>query len=267
MVVTDIDGTLVRHDKTLSDANVAAVGRLRDAGVAVTLISARPPSGIRWLADRLGLDGPLGAFNGGTLVMRDGAVRLAERLAPAIAARALALCDDPAVTLWLFADGHWYARGTDNPHTASERRSAGEEPVIVADFATLLARVDKIVAVSDDHDRLAEVETRVAAALGTDATVARSQPYYLDVTAPRGNKGDGVAALAEAFGVSLAEVAVIGDQRNDLPMIARAGVSVAMAQAPDVVRAAADHVARSNDDDGVADAIDRIILPLVASGR
>jgi hydroxymethylpyrimidine pyrophosphatase-like HAD family hydrolase len=103
----------------------------------------------------------------------------------------------------------------------------------------------------------------VTVALGAAATVSRSQAYYLDVTAPRGNKGDGVAALAAAFDLPLASVAVFGDQYNDLAMFERAGLSVAMGQAPEVVRAAATHVSRSNEDDGVADAINRFVLPVL----
>ncbi|MFZ2982544.1 MAG: HAD hydrolase family protein, partial [Sphingobium sp.] len=123
---------------------------------------------------------------------------------------------------------------------------------------------DKIVGVSDDHALLARLDGEIAAALGQDVTVGRSQPYYLDITAPRANKGDGVAALAAAIGVPLANVAVLGDERNDLPMFARAGLSIAMGQGPDAVRAAADRVTRSNEEDGVAHAIDEIILPEAA---
>ena len=98
---------------------------------------------------------------------------------------------------------------------------------------------------------------------GVTAPVSRSQPYYLDVTAPRGNKGDGIVVLAAVFGLPLAAVAVFGDQYNDLAMFKRAGISVAMGQAPEEVRAAASFVSRSNEDDGVADAIDRFVLPVV----
>ena len=96
--------------------------------------------------------------------------------------------------------------------------------------------------------------------MGDAATVARSQPYYLDITAPAANKGDGIAAIAQAAGVPLDQVAAIGDMANDLPMFARAGLSIAMGQAPEVVRAKARHVTATNDADGVAAAIDRYIL-------
>jgi hydroxymethylpyrimidine pyrophosphatase-like HAD family hydrolase len=99
------------------------------------------------------------------------------------------------------------------------------------------------------------------AAIGTRATIARSQPYYLDITHRLANKGDGIAALAKAAGLDLTQVAALGDMPNDLPMFARAGLSVAMGQAPADVQAAADATAATNEQDGVADAIMRFVRP------
>jgi HAD superfamily hydrolase (TIGR01484 family) len=200
LVISDVDGTLVRSDKTLSDAVVAAAGRLRDASVPFSLISARPPSGLLWIAERLGLEGQIGAFNGGTILGPDGRIISAAYLTPEDARATLAALKAAGVARWLFADGRWYAETTENPHVPSERRSAGAEPVIVPDLGRYLERVDKIVGISDDPEALARLERAVADTLGTRATVARSQPYYLDVTAPAANKGDGVAALARAAG-------------------------------------------------------------------
>jgi Cof subfamily protein (haloacid dehalogenase superfamily) len=263
--ISDVDGTLVRSDKTLSDGVVAAVRRLEAAGVRVSLISARPPSGMLWIARRLGLSGPIGAFNGGTLVNPDGSIVSAAYLPADVALRTLALIDRPDVIVWLFAEGQWHTSRLDDHYTPRERVSADQEPVVCDDFARFTDHVDKIVAVSSDHAMLAGLEAEVAAALGERATVARSQPYYLDITAPAANKGDGIAALAKAAGVDLADVAVTGDQRNDMPMFARAGLSIAMAQGPEEVRAAAMRVTGSNDEDGVAQAIDTILLPLVSA--
>ena len=260
LLVSDIDGTLVRNDKSLSDDVIAAVGRVRKAGLMMSLISARPPSGMLWIAQRLQLTNVLGAFNGGTILCPDGTIVAAERLKSEAATRALALLAHPAVTPWLFSDGLWYAQTIDGIYVPRESRAANVEPVSTKDFAGLLARVDKIVGVSDDHAVLVRLAASISATLGRDATVSCSQPYYLDITAPAVNKGDGLAVLARAAGVSLEEVAVIGDQRNDLPMFARAGLSIAMGQGPCEVLAAADRVTRSNEEDGVAHAIDEIIL-------
>src|SRR6185295_15131427 len=105
------------------------------------------------------------------------------------------------------------------------------------------------------------LEERAKEMIGARATIARSQAYYLDITHRLANKGDGIAALARAFGVELAQVAALGDMTNDLPMFARAGLSVAMGQSPGCVRAAAGATATTNEEDGVADAISRFIRP------
>jgi Cof subfamily protein (haloacid dehalogenase superfamily) len=263
LVISDVDGTLVRTDKSLSDGVVAAVKRLQDADVLVSLISARPPSGVQWIAEKLDLTGEIGAFNGGTILEPDGTLVSAARVPPGVAKRTLAMFDDPRIITWLFSDGRWHTARLDKDHTASERVSANQEPIVRGDFSKLLDTVDKIVAVSDDHAMLAELEGKVAKELGDGATVIRSQVYYLDVTAATANKGDGIAALAKAAGVDLADVVVIGDQRNDMAMFARAGFSIAMAQGPEEVRRAATCTTGSNDEDGVAQAIDRIILPML----
>ncbi|WP_333574143.1 Cof-type HAD-IIB family hydrolase [Sphingomonas sp.] len=263
LFLSDVDGTLVRSDKTIGDPVVAAVQGLVAAGVPVSIISARPPSGLLWIAERLGLTTPIGAFNGGTLVQPDGTVLSATHLDPRVAARTLDAIARPDVIRWVFAKGQWHADRLDDYYTPRERVTSAQDPVVCSDFGPLLDAVDKIVAVSSDHDMLAALEAEVAAALGDDAEVARSQPYYLDVTAARANKGDGIAALAATLGVPLAEVAVIGDQYNDVPMFRRAGLSIAMGQAPEAVRQAAMQVTGSNDADGVAQAIETILLPLL----
>jgi Cof subfamily protein (haloacid dehalogenase superfamily) len=259
LLVSDVDGTLVRHDKSLAETTVAAFARLRAAEIPATLISARPPTGIGWLADRLGIDAPLAAFNGGTLFSRDGTILSAIRLEPEIARLALGMMGAAGIDIWLFADGRWYARHADNPHTPREQLSAGIDVTLTDDLSAFADRADKIVGVSDDSRHLAGVEQRLQEAVHGAATVARSQAYYLDVTALAANKGAGLKALAGAVGVPLESVAVIGDMSNDLPMFAEAGFSIAMGQAPDNVRAAAAAVTLSNEEDGVAAAIDRLL--------
>ena len=261
LFVSDVDGTLVRQDKRVGEPVRAAAERLRAAGVTFSLISARPLSGVLPLARELGIDAPVGAFNGGIIARPDGTILSAERLAPEAARRALACLDQPWTTVWVFADNRWHTRSTDNPHTASERITAAQEPVIVDDFTPLLDRVDKMVGVSDEEPRLAALERETADALGDQASVARSQPYYLDVTAPKANKGHGVRAIAEALGVGLDQVAVIGDGHNDVAMFKVAALAIAVGNASDAVKAAAGHVAAPNTQDGVADAADRFVIP------
>ena len=264
LLVSDIDGTLVRDDKSLPEANRDAILALAAVGVAITLISSRPPSGMLGLGTKLRIRGPLAAFNGGTLFDADGTILFAHRLGASDAAAMLRLIARPGVAPWVYADGAWFVPSQNNTHLARERIAAGIDPMIRTEFAGLDGRIDKIVAVSDDHQLLRQLEEQARNTIGTRATIARSQPYYLDITHRLANKGEGLTALARAFGNDLAQVAVLGDMPNDLPMFARAGFSVAMGQAPADVRAGADATAASNEEDGVADAIIRFVRPMIA---
>jgi Cof subfamily protein (haloacid dehalogenase superfamily) len=259
LVVSDIDGTLVRRDKSLPDANIAAVAQVAARGVPFSLISARPPSGILPIAKALGLPGPFAAFNGGTLFEGDGSVSKADRLDNGLAAAAAARILAADMTLWTFAGGRWYSSDAANPHTARERISAGLEP----QSGEPQGPRDKLVAVCDDPQALGRIERELRTLAGNRATVIRSQPYYLDMTAATANKGDGLTALAALYGVPLEHVAVLGDQGNDIAMFRRAGLSVVMGQAPSDVAAEADHVAAMNEHDGVADALTRFVIPRI----
>lgn len=261
LLVSDVDGTLVRHDKSLAPATIAAAQRLIEAGGAMTLISARPPSGVLPIARELGLVHPVGAFNGGTVVETDGTIVTAYHLDAEVSRRAVRIILDEGVTCWVFADGKWHASDDTNPHIDREKRSAMVDPVFRDAFDDLHGRVDKISGVTDDEDQIAALRERLREALGDGANVALSQTYYCDITHPLANKGDGIGTLAETIGVPLAETAAIGDMPNDLPMLTRAGYPIAMGQAPDEVKQAAKAVTESNDEDGVAAAIDRYLIP------
>lgn len=260
LLVSDVDGTLVDKHKQLTPATIAAVKRLRAAGIPIALISARPMSGIRPLLDTLGLDDTVAAFNGGILFRRDGRILAQHRIDPQVARGTIDLARETPVDTWVFADDRWYATDPTGPHTDSERLASAQEPVATDDLAPLLDRADKITFVSDDEATLRALTATCQQAFGDRATIVQSQTYYLDVTAPLANKGDGIAALATAYGVPLDRIAAIGDQANDLPMLARAGLSIAMGNAPDAIQAKAMHVTLANDHDGVAEAIDTLIL-------
>ena len=142
-----------------------------------------------------------------------------------------------------------------------ERRTVGFEPTLVADFDGVIDRLDKLVAVSDQPDLLADVERAAQLALGRTANALRSQTYYLDVTHPDADKGHAVRALCAEIGVPLAQTAVIGDQANDIAMFKVAGLAIAMGQGSDEVKAGAAFVTDANTAEGFAHAVERFILP------
>lgn len=260
LVVSDVDGTLVTSDKRLAPATVAAVARLREAGIGFTIASARPPVGLREIVATLALDLPLGAYNGATIVGPD-LVVLKETLIPEDAAREAAdRLIAEGVDVWVFAQGTWHLRDLQAPYTDLERRTLQVEPTVVPDLDPLLGQASKIVGVSEDHPHLAACEERLAAALGDRATVHRSQTYYLDVTPPDLDKGQFVAWLSRHLAIPPERIATFGDAANDRPMFAGSGLSVAMGNAAPEVKAAARATTADNDSDGFARAVTDLIL-------
>jgi hypothetical protein len=264
LFVSDIDGTLVTPDKLLTPAALEAAAELRAAGVPFTVVSSRPPRGMARIVAALGLTLPFAAFNGGSLVEPGGEVIAAHRLAADAAAGALAVMARHGVKPWVFADDAWLVADTSGPEMVRERRTIGFDATLVADFTAVLGRIDKIVAPSADAALLDAVEAELRAALGGRANVERSQSYYIDVTHPAANKGEAVRALAAQVGADLADTVVIGDMTNDIPMLRIAGFGIAMGQAPEAVKAAAQAVTAANTDDGFAKAVRAFVLPRCA---
>ncbi|OZI62256.1 HAD family hydrolase [Bordetella genomosp. 11] len=261
LLVSDVDGTLVRPDKQISAATLAAIQGLRDAGVAFTLVSSRPPRGMQTLVRMLGLTTPTAAFNGGAIVDPSGRVIESHPLTASNARVALDLFSGAPVETWVFADDQWLLRDPHGPYVPLERHTLGFDGTQVDSFEPYLDRIGKIVAASADAAGLVRLEETLNPRIAPDARASRSQVYYLDVNHARANKGDAVEALARHLGIPLTATAVIGDGDNDVPMFERAGFSIAMGQASAQVRAQATVTTASNADDGLAAAVQRFILP------
>jgi Cof subfamily protein (haloacid dehalogenase superfamily) len=259
-VIADVDGTLVTKDKTLTPKARAAVAKLHEAGIVFAIISSRPPRGLRMLIEPLALVTPLAGFNGGTLATPDLTVLEEHLIDPHVARRAVAAITEHGVQIWVFSGGEWLVRDRDAAYVAHEEHTVQFPPTVVEDFGTSLDSAAKIVGVSADFALLARCEAATQALLGADASVARSQNYYLDVTHPLANKGAGVRALARHVAIPLAEIVTVGDGLNDIPMFAESGFSIAMGNARPEVQARANLVTASNEEDGFAAAIDRLLL-------
>lgn len=259
LVVSDVDGTLVTHDKRLTDGARRAVQRLHDAGIGFTITSSRPPVGMRFLIEPLGITLPIGPFNGSSIV--DIKLRpIEQHLIPAPAARrSIEVLDQFGVDLWLFTNDQWVIRRDDGKYVPHERNTIKFDPTFVDDFTPFMASACKIVGVSADAALLQRCEIAMQKALGTQASVVRSQSYYLDITPPGHDKGTFVVAMAKRLGISANTVATIGDMQNDLAMFKRSGLSIAMGNATDDVKRQASHVTASNEEEGFAGAIDIIM--------
>jgi Cof subfamily protein (haloacid dehalogenase superfamily) len=262
LLLADVDGTLVTKDKVLTDQAIAAVQAMHEAGIALALTSGRPPRGMQKLVAPLHLVTPVAGFNGGVLVNPDMSVIETRKLSPEAAHTALKTVLDKGLDAWLYTPDAWLIRDRAAPHVERESHTVGFEPVIVPEFTDEhLATLAKIVGVGDDYELVAEAEAAAQKALGHNASAARSQPYYLDITHPDANKGFVADWLSQRLNIPRENIATIGDMPNDVLMFVRSGFSIAMGNASDQVKAQATAVTDSYADEGFAKAVHRFVLP------
>ncbi len=260
LLLADVDGTLVTHEKVLTERAKQAVKDLKAAGIRFAITSGRPPKGMEMVIEPLAIDTPIAGFNGGLFTAPD-LKPIEERKIPEDVARdVVKMIADEGLDVWLYAGNDWLIHNVDAPHVAREQKTVQFPPQVVGDFANRLADAVKIVGVSDDYEAIQRCAKDVQKAFGSRVTAALSQPYYLDVTHPAANKGAVVDELAKKLGIPTDEIATIGDMPNDVSMFKKSGYAIAMGNADDDVKGAADEVTADCDSEGFALAVERFLL-------
>lgn len=237
------------------------------AGIAFAITSGRPPRGMAMLIEPLALRTPVAGFNGGVFVNPDMTVLEEHVLATDVAHRAVDLILRHGLDVWVYTGKDWLIRDKSAPHAAREEQTVKFPPTVVNDFAVALERAVKIVGISDDLDLVTRCERDAQIALGSQASAARSQPYYLDVTHPDANKGKVVTTLSKRLSIPCSEIVTIGDMPNDVLMFSQAGLSIAMGNASPDVKMQARFVTASNKDEGFAKAVERYVLGTISKSE
>jgi Cof subfamily protein (haloacid dehalogenase superfamily) len=261
LLLADVDGTLVTQQKILTDRAIEAVHKLHDAGILFAITSGRPPRGMAMLIEPLDIQTPISAFNGGLIVDRDMTV-LEQRVLPEdLVVPVTDTMSAFKLDVWVYRGADWYVPKADGPHVAREAWTVKFEPKVMTDGVNgLTDSVAKLVGVSDDTDAVERATSAVRDEFGDHVTAAQSQPYYLDVTHPKANKGEVARYLAAQYKLAPEEIATIGDMPNDVLMFAHSGLSIAMGQSSTEVKRAARRVTTANDNEGFANAVDSFIL-------
>lgn len=261
LVLSDMDGTILDSDRTISPTTCAAVQKLAGRGIALALVSARLPAAVLPYVRQLGLKGPCAGFNGGVFFMPDGTILKSHHFSgDELVAIMEALSPFP-VEIWCQTEQEWLLRDGQTPLALGEHELTGITPREVPSLPLQSGIVNRLMVCSEDTALIARLEQELAAPFAGRASMLRSAPHKLNITPARATKGEAVIELARLYGVTPQEVAAIGDAPNDIPMLKAAGMSIAMGQAQDFVKQQAAHVTGKPDEGGWAYAAETFIMP------
>lgn len=266
LLACDIDDTLVRFPNPPSARVTAALRAATAAGVTVALVTGRSFLRARPVAEWLGLDTPLICNHGGSIRHPDGKPIHVETVPRLLMSEIVDWLYTQDVSMMLFdnqgdeivvyhdctpeqvvPDFHPY---TDGPGTR-----------FVSDLrAHIPANSETLLAASLDREHLAGVYRQTQARFGGRVRVLLTHPHGMDVLARTATKSRALAWLAEQVGVGREQVMAIGDGVNDVDMLSWAGLGVAMGNAAEEAKAVADVIAPPFEQDGVAWAVEHLIL-------
>lgn len=264
LIVLDLDGTLTNSEKEITPRTKAALMQAQEAGVKVILASGRPVAGIAPLAEELQLKrygGFILAFNGGKIIDCKEQKTVCESILPGHLIPELhRIAGENGVTILSYNDRAIITENPDDPYVAVEANLNKMPVERAASFpAAICFPVPKCLIVGD-AEKIVRLETLIQQRFGGAISAYRSEPFFLEVMPLNIDKAQSLGRLLDLIGIGRAETIACGDGYNDLTMIRFAGLGVAMANAQPAVREAADYITLSNEEDGVAQVVDKFVL-------
>jgi len=259
----DVDGTLLDGSHRLRPDVREAVNRLAASGCAVALATARGPQAVVEIVGQFDFAPSLICFSGGWIGELDStslrlvSVRLDRRLPADIARSIVSQAINQGVEPNVFTPETWRVRKLTD-EIVEETRIVNLQPLVSDELLADDVEPSKIMLISR-LEVADEALPPIERSIQPISTVTFSKRNYLEILPVGVNKAKAVAALAQFLGVDLSEVAAIGDGLNDLEMLSEAGFAIAMGNAADRVKAAADLVVGSNNEAGVAQAVNEIL--------
>ena len=265
MIALDLDGTLTNSQKTVSERNKEALKKAAEKGVHIVLASGRPLVGILPVAEMVDLKetgGYILAYNGGHIVDGQTGETMMQTTVPEEYYEDIVkygkMYDDVTVVTY----NHKGAVTLDdsNCYAALEAKINKVPLQKVPDLCKALdGPVCKFLCVGE-HVHLREIEKQIKEKYGDKLNVFFSETYFLEICPPGIEKAASLRKLLDKLGLKSEELIACGDGLNDITMIDFAGLGVAMDNAQDALRSRADYITGTNDEDGVAEVIDKFII-------
>jgi Cof subfamily protein (haloacid dehalogenase superfamily) len=261
LIVTDLDDTLLRSDRTISERSKQTISRAREKGIIVALATGRMyPSAVPY-AKELGLTGPMPCCQGAEIAdIETGRPISIIGIPRKLAGEALRFIESKGLYAQYYSiDDYYFERKSEQSEyyrvmAGVQGKPMGRKLSEAVDFDPI-----KILVISEP-DLIRRAYEEASELFMGRLCIAISKPRYLEITHPRANKGAAVEALAAMHKVRREQVMAVGDALNDLPMLQYAGLGVAVENADEQVKAQAGALTASNELDGVARAIERYAL-------
>lgn len=264
LLVLDLDGTLTNSKKEISPRNLQTLLRLQQSGVRLVLASGRPTYGIVPLAETLQMGqygGCILSYNGGEIIDWSTRKLLYKNLLPDEVIPTLhEAAQRNRQAILTYEEEYILTEHPDDEYVLREAFLNKMQIRPVADFLQETPRPLPKCLIVGDPDQLIRTESELSLQLQGKISVYRSEPYFLELVPQGIDKARSLAVLLERLGLTREEMVAMGDGYNDLSMIRFAGMGVAMANAQEPVRKAADYVTLSNDEDGVAAAVEKLFF-------
>jgi Cof subfamily protein (haloacid dehalogenase superfamily) len=260
LVAIDLDDTLLNKDLKISPRTKANIIAARQLGTQITLATGRMFRSALPYAEQLGLDIPLITYQGALVKNSSSGEVLYHRPVPPELVRPVAeRVRSYGYHLQMYFEDHLCMEKL-TPEGQDYVDLAGVEVTLVSDLLCACPEPTKILISNYDEGRLDRLAEVLQAEFGQKLYITKSKPYYLELLHPEATKGKALKVLADHFGIPQEAVIAIGDSFNDVDMIRFAGVGVVMGNAREEIKAEADYVTRSNEDDGVAEVLEKFIL-------
>lgn len=261
LVAIDLDGTLLDNDRKISARAKEAIRMVRARGVEVTLATGRLFASAQTFAQELGLNMPLITYQGALVkVSGTGEVLYSRNVPPDLAQQVVKMGKEHNCTVNFYVDDHVLVE-TLTPEAADYSRTYNAVFREVGDLGKVahLAPI-KLLLIDYDEERLDHLWQECLGLFGDSLYITKSLPPFLEFLHPEATKARGIDALVKHMGITARQVMVIGDSFNDLDMLEYAGFAVVMGNAYEEVKSKADYITLSNEDDGVAEALEKLIL-------
>ena len=265
LLVLDVDGTLLNNEKEISKRTLASLLKVQQMGIRIALASGRPTYGLMPLAKILELGnygGFIVSYNGCQIInAQNGEILFERRINPEMLPYLEKKAHKNGFGIFTYHDDTLLTDSPNNEHIRTEAKLNNLKIIKEEDFSIAIDFAPcKCMLVSDDEEALTGLEEHWKRRLNGTLDVFRSEPYFLEVVPCGIDKANTLGALLSHLNITREEVIAIGDGVCDVNMLQIAGLGIAMGHSQDSVKVCADYVTASNEEDGVAQAVEKMIL-------